>query len=274
MHSFLSDTHFSLNFFIGVFIAGLVALISYKVKFLTKSGAIATFILASLIFGLGGIKWSVPIMAFFVLSSLLSKLRKSINPEVETYFEKSGVRDHIQVAANGGTGGLLVILYFFYHAEIFYFVYAASLASVCADTWATEIGTLFNTKTYNILNFKEIHQGISGGVSINGFIGAIAGSVIIALSSAYWIEGNLYYFLFLIIFSGLLGCIFDSILGASIQGQFECTVCGKVTEKILHCSSKTFLKKGFSWLNNDMVNFFAGIAGGIFIIIFIEFLFI
>ena len=95
---------------IGILFAALIAGISFRVKFLTRSGSIATFILASFIFGLGGIKWSVPILTFFILSSILSKLRKKRNESVEIYFEKSGVRDYLQVIANGGLGGILVII--------------------------------------------------------------------------------------------------------------------------------------------------------------------
>ena len=61
---------------IGILFAALIAGISFRVKFLTLSGSIATFLLASFIFGLGGIKWSVPILTFFILSSMLSKIRK------------------------------------------------------------------------------------------------------------------------------------------------------------------------------------------------------
>ncbi len=47
---------------------------------------------------------------FFLLSSLLPKIIKSKNKEVETYFEKSGARNYLQILANGGLGGMLVIL--------------------------------------------------------------------------------------------------------------------------------------------------------------------
>lgn len=124
-----------------MFFASIIAFLSVKARFLTVGGAIAAFILAGLIFGLGGIKWSVPILTFFILSSILSKLRKKRNVEVEIFFEKSGVRDHYQVIANGGLGGVLVILYAIYPNELFYLIYLATLSAVCADTWATEIGT-------------------------------------------------------------------------------------------------------------------------------------
>jgi uncharacterized protein (TIGR00297 family) len=199
---------------LGLFFAFIVAFISYKVKFLTLSGSIATFILAGLIFGLGGIKWSVPILTFFILSSLLSKLRKKKNEEVDAYFEKTGVRDAMQVLANGGIGGILVIIYSFHNSDLLYLLYIASLAAVCSDTWATEIGTWRKTNTYNILNFKPIPQGLSGGISLQGTLGAFAGAAVIAASGLLWNNLNLptyffyrffleYWEVFLIVSSGL-----------------------------------------------------------------------
>lgn len=256
------------NFFIGSSIALIIVILSYYVKFLTLSGSTATFLLASFIFGFGGLKWSIPIMAFFILSSVLSKIRKKVNNDVETYFEKSGVRDHWQVVANGGIGGILVILNLIFPSELFYYMYVSSLAAVCADTWATEIGTMYRTKTYNILTFKLIDQGVSGGISLIGTLGGISGAMIIAFSGLYWIEINSIYFVLFIIISGIVGSFFDSVLGATIQAQFECGICGKLTEKEFHCNKITKHTKGINWLNNDFVNLLAGIGGGIFILLF------
>ncbi len=274
LYVFLIKPNYGLvsNFTIGSAIALVIVVISYYVRFLTLSGSTATFLLASFIFGFGGLKWSIPIMAFFILSSILSKIRKKVNDDVEKYFEKSGVRDHWQVVANGGIGGVLVILNLIYPSELFYFIYVSSLAAVCADTWATEIGTMYKTKTYNILTFKLIDQGVSGGISLVGTLGGMLGAMIIAFSGLYWIEINNIYFVLFIIISGVSGSIFDSILGATIQAQFECEICGKLTEKEFHCNKITTHKRGFNWLNNDFVNLLAGIGGGIFILLFKELL--
>ena len=137
------------NYILGLFFASLIAYMSLRLKFLTWSGAIATFILAQLIFDLGGIKWSIPIITFFISSSILTKLNNRKNIEVRNYFEKNGARDYLQVIANGGIGGVLVLVNAFYPNQLFYLLYVASLSSVCADTWATEFGTWRKTATYN-----------------------------------------------------------------------------------------------------------------------------
>ncbi len=253
-----------MDFSVGFLLAGIVAFLSYKVKFLTLSGSVATFLLAGFIFGLGGWKWSIPILAFFVLSSLLSKVRKKKNTDVDFYFEKTGVRDHWQVIANGGLSGVLILLNQLYPNDLFYIAYLASLAAVCADTWATEIGTMFPAKTYNILTFEEIAQGISGGVSLRGTLGGFAGAFVIALSGMFWVDASFSYFA-LIVSAGLLGSVVDSLLGATVQLQNRCVVCNKITERQVHCSHRTEYFRGWHWLNNDIVNLAAGFFG-IFVI--------
>ena len=256
-----------LNILLGFFFAAVIVIVSYRVKFLTLSGSIATFFLAGVIFSLGGIKWSVPILTFFILSSILSKLRKKKNEEVELFFEKSGVRDYMQVIANGGAGGVLVILYTLNPNELYYLIYLATLSAVCADTWATEIGTWKKTPTYNILNLKPIEQGVSGGISWVGSVGAVLGSAAIAFSGIVWNSISTLEYFVLIIISGVLGSFFDSLLGATIQAQNLCVVCSKITEKKIHCGSEANHHRGKKWINNDVVNLLSGIAGGVVIVV-------
>ncbi len=261
------ENEFVQNLFLGIVLAGIVSILSFRFKFLTKSGSAATFILAGFIFGFGGWKWSLPIMTFFVLSSLLSKIRKKENKKVETYFEKTGTRDYLQVLANGGFGGLLVIYNQIHYSELNYFIYLASLAAVCADTWATEIGTLKKRNTYNILNLKKIEQGTSGGISFIGTVGALLGSLVIAFSGYFWIDIDPFYYFIVMIIAGVFGSFIDSFLGATIQAQSKCEICFKITEKEIHCGENTTHHHGLKWLNNDAVNFIAGVTSGLMILI-------
>ena len=258
------------NFIIGSLCAALLVAVSYKVKFLTLSGSVTTFILAIFIFGFGGWKWSVPVLSFFIPSSLLSKLREGRNQEVDKFFEKSGRRDYLQVISNGGIAGILVIINSIYPDDLFYLIYLSTLAAVCADTWATEIGTWRVNVTYNILNFQKITQGTSGGISMPGIIGAIIGTLLISLSGLSWIHIGIVLYFSIIIIAGILGCIVDSLLGATVQGLYKCAICEKVTEKYVHCGVPAKFYKGIAWFNNDVVNMFCGAAGALFGFILIK----
>lgn len=259
-----------LNFITGIFLALVISFFSFRFKLLTKNGTAAIFFLAIIIYGFGGWKFTMPILTFFVLSSLLSKVRKKRNPAVETYFEKPGERDHFQVFANGGVAGLLVVLNYFYPSELLYIVYVSSLAAVCADTWATEIGTLSENKTVNILTFKKVEQGVSGGISFTGIIGSYLGALVIASTSLLWIQSDYIAVLLIISFAGLFGSLIDSVLGASIQAKYKCYECEKINEKYIHCSKPGKLQKGIYWVNNDIVNAGSSVSGGIFSILFVD----
>ena len=237
---------------LGVFLALIIVLLSYKAKFLNFSGSVATFILAVLIFGFGGWKWSVPILVFFIISSLLSKAGKKRKEKFKNTFEKSGVRDYAQVVANGGLAGLFIFLHILYPDPLYYHLYLVSLAAANADTWATEIGVLFKTTPRMITTFKKVEPGISGAISFYGTTASFLGSLIIALSG-YFFSISFGSFI-LISIAGFFGSVIDSILGASFQGQYQCTVCTSYTEKKMHCDSPTNRIKGFRWLNNDLVN--------------------
>ena len=258
-----------LNVFSGVIFGLIISIISYKLKLLKLNGAIATFFLAWIIFGFGHVKWTVPILTFFILSSLLSKLRKKINPKINSVFQKGDVRDHVQVLANGGFPGILVLINQIHSSELFYIAYVSAIAAVCSDTWATEIGTLIKAKTFNIINFHQVEQGISGGVSLLGFTGAALGAIIISTSALPWLN-NISELMTIIFISGLLGSTLDSVLGSTLQGKFNCIICDKTVENKIHCGKNSVHINGVTWLNNDAVNLAASFFGGFFSIALVK----
>jgi len=268
IQSFLNKTGDVLlnNLLVGAALALVLVFISIKLKFLTYSGGLAAFILAVPIFGFGGIKWSAPVLAFFILSSMLTKYSESRNPQTKSLFSKTGKRDHIQVFANGGVAAVLVVInqIFSGESELIYALFVSSLAAVCADTWATETGILFKNKTVSILNFKNVAPGTSGGISIAGTIGAITGAFIIALSSLFWIGQNIFNYIILITAAGLFGSLVDSFIGAALQRKNICRVCRKITEKSEHCGEKVNHYSGVKWVSNDFVNFCCSAAGALF----------
>ena len=250
-----------IRFIPAIIFALIILTIAWKYKFLSRSGLVAVFILAVLIFGFSGWKWTTPIVTFFILSSLLSKIENDNKSKIHKSFDKSSKRDFVQVLSNGGIGGLLLIVNQIYQKEILFFLYAGTIAAVCADTWATEIGTLFKSKTINILNLREVGQGVSGAVSIYGLVGAFLGAVSVSIASIFWFEFDKIFFFLIIVTAGFIGSLIDSFLGTAVQAQYKCDVCSEVTERKFHSSKKTNLISGLKWMNNDTVNFFTSISG-------------
>jgi len=237
----------------------IVAVASYYLRFLTASGALATFLLAVVVFGLGGWQWTVPILMFFVSSSLWSKIGRNRKAQFELLFDKSIRRDWAQVVANGGAAGILVILSSFYPLYDLYPLYLGAIAAVTADTWGTEIGLLSKGATVSLLTLKPVDRGTSGGVSENGLLAGIAGAIVIALSGYFWYADD--RTAIVVVIAGTLGSLVDSILGGTIQGQYRCAVCEKPTERKRHCSRAATCVRGFRWVNNDVVNLLCAVAG-------------
>jgi uncharacterized membrane protein len=142
---------------------------------------------------------------------------------------------------------------------------------MCADTISTEVGLLSKTDPRLITHLgRHVPAGTSGGVTILGELGAVTGAAIIGgpawlLAGVGLLPSHLTYQLLVIaIGAGMVGSLVDSLFGATIQGIFKCSVCGKITEKAKHCGEKSIYQKGIAFFENNMVNFTAAAAGGFF----------
>ncbi len=252
----------------GMGLALLIAVISFYVKFLSGSGSVATFLLGAVVFGVGGWEFSLPLLAFFVLSSLLSKFGKKQKAKFADTFQKGGRRDLGQVFANGGIAGILVILWNFFPNDGIYLAFLGSLAAVTADTWGTEIGVFSKIMPRNVINFRQVPPGTSGGVTLLGLLGGLLGSLVIVLAGKAVTARFEPYSLALpamVVIAGLFGSLVDSLFGATVQAQFACPNCGKITEKHVHCANHTtVLHSGVEVIDNDVVNAICAFSGAVF----------
>ncbi|MBU2584195.1 MAG: DUF92 domain-containing protein, partial [Bacteroidetes bacterium] len=241
------------SFSIGFLFSSIIVFISVRFKLLNTEGGLATFVLALFIFGLGEWKWTIPILVFFVFSSLLSKVsEKSKQYPQKRKRTKGNVRDMSQVFANGGLALGTIILNFIFPSEIWYLVYLVSLSVSTADTWSTEIGTWLGKKTCLITTFKQIEKGESGGVSFAGTIGGVIGSIVVI--SVFFVNLQVSMLILLIVF-GTVGSLIDSLMGAAIQAKYYCRGCHATVEIKAHCNAAAKLTSGSSLINNDAVNF-------------------
>jgi uncharacterized protein (TIGR00297 family) len=264
------STVFSLSytkFFGGFLLATLVAIIGWRMKALSSSGAWAAVISGGLIFGLGGIPWAVLLLTFFVSSSALSKAFSQRKRSMNEKFSKGSQRDWQQVLANGGLGVLLVLLYFLFPGnEWIWVAYVGAIAAVNADTWATEVGVLSRTPPRLITTGDVVERGTSGGITPIGSLAAFLGGLLVSLVAAF-ITPKIHLPLFILggSLGGMAGALVDSVIGASVQGIYFCPSCRKETERHpLHsCGTKTNPVRGWRWVNNEVVNFSCSCAGAI-----------
>jgi uncharacterized protein (TIGR00297 family) len=148
-------------------------------------------------------------------------------------------RDAFQVLANGGVTLVLSVLYLIYKVWYLEMLMLVSISVACADTLSSEIGMKFGKKTFGILNFKVLPRGLSGGVSMQGFGGALLGALVIGVFKMdyFWI----------IVISGFLGSVLDSVLGLLFQAKYKRD--GQITDL-----ESVDLVGGYRFVTNDLVN--------------------
>lgn len=258
----------------GLVASTVIALIAHRREALTASGALGAILVGTITFGFGGWIWGILLVAFFALCTALSRYRQADKRQLADKFVKGAHRDMGQVLANGGLAAFISLLYFSYPAPVLLAAFLGSMATVNADTWGTEVGVLSRDLPRLITTWRRVPVGTSGGMTLLGTAAATLGALFMgvlahvlflfeallarndALSLAWIIPTTL--------FSGLLGSLFDSLLGATVQGIFYCARCETETERELHgCGLQTSHLRGWRWLNNDVVNFLSSLGGAL-----------
>jgi uncharacterized protein (TIGR00297 family) len=250
---------------LGFLLAVIVSCLAYRARSLDRSGALAATVVGTIVFGVGGWQWAMLLLAFFITSSGLSRLFKKHKQGLDEKFSKGHERDAGQVFGNGGLATAFVLVHALYpESSLGWVGFAAALAAVNADTWATELGVLNPSSPRLITNLrKRVEKGTSGGVSLLGTLASLTGSALIAVLAALFTD---HWLLFpLISLAGLAGSLFDSFLGATVQAMYYCPTDQKETEKHpLHtCGTGTVHIRGWEWLDNDWVNFACSLLGAV-----------
>ena len=258
---------------LGVILGGAMAAGGYWRGALSRSGAGAAAVVGAVIFGLGGWAWGVLLVAFFVASSALSLYSPRRKAEVAAEkFEKGSRRDWAQVVANGGWATILALLMWQRPTPWLFPALIGALATVTADTWATELGTLSQQPPRLVTNWRVVPPGTSGGVTALGTMAALVGGLFIGtlaytlalFGGAPRLLVNPLWLITIGGFSGLAGAFTDSLLGATVQRINFCPRCQVETERAVHrCGTVTHPLRGWSWMDNDMVNFLASVVGSV-----------
>jgi uncharacterized protein (TIGR00297 family) len=252
---------------IGFIFGALIGIIAWRAQALSPSGAAAATLTGGLIFGLGGIPWAVLLLTFFISSSAISRLFATRKADLSEKFSKGSQRDWGQVMANGGLGATLAIVLGLYPGALWtYVAFTGAMAAVNADTWATELGVFSPTRPKLITSGQPVERGASGGITLWGYVAALAGALLLgSFATIFNQNANPMITLTVAGLAGLAGSTVDSFLGATIQSIYYCPNCKKETERHpLHsCGTETRQIRGWSWLNNDWVNFAGSLTGAL-----------
>lgn len=210
---------------LGLFLSVLIAYISFFGNWITLDATKAVIIFGTLIFGLAGWSLALAVLAFFISSNLLSRwnrFNRYRDRDPDKIFRRPNLskrRNGYQIWANGFWIAIFTISWFLFKTDSILIVAFTALATVTADTWATEIGTVKPGKTVKINTFTPIRPGKDGGVSVKGTVASAIGALLIAcFVFMTGVQQPFWYFLIVLIF-GFGGSLLDSYFGALISDK-------------------------------------------------------
>ena len=254
---------------IAFLLSAIIVALAYWRGSLSGSGAAGALIVGTLTFGLGGWQWGVLLALFFVSSSLLSHFKEGEKRAVAEKFDKGHRRDAGQVIANGGLGAGIAALSAFMpglvaSSAVWFIMFLGVMATVTADTWATELGTLSKRPPRLITTWRVVDVGTSGGISPLGTLVSLLGGLLIGMAAGLMFPNSFLIMALAGAAGGLTGSLVDSLLGATIQRIYYSDARQKETEKRNeNDGTPNRPLRGWAWMSNDMVNLFSSIVGGL-----------
>ena len=183
------------------------------------------------------------------------------------YAKKTGVkkekhtRTGRQIVAVGLVPLTFVIVSYFTKEIIFQYLFTLAITEQFADSMASDIGRLTNGKNVDIIGFKPMEKGLSGGVSLLGTLVALFSCFFLPLIPFLFNRLELIPFLLIGAFA-FVGVLVDSVLGSLFQVLYLCPNCGKRVETHNHCEVEAEKIKGFKIIDNTMVNLLTGVVCG------------
>jgi len=251
----------------GLVLSAFIGAVAYRRHSLDRSGWLGAIITGTATFGLGGWTWGSVLIVFFVTSSALSHFRQAQKQRIAgEKFEKGGRRDLWQALANGGAGAALALVYGLTGEPVMLLAaYVGVMATVTADTWATEIGVLSPHPPRLITSGRIVAPGTSGGVTLYGISASAGGALLIGATTLLFMVAERGVWLVALLpaalVGGVVGSLVDSLLGATVQAMYLSPT-GETEKRASRDGVRYPLLRGWRWMNNDMVNFLSSLAGG------------
>lgn len=246
---------------LGLLLAVAIASAAWRARALSPGGAVGAVAVGGMTFGFGGWLPALLLIFFFTSSSLLSRVGAARKRALAEQFAKGSRRDAGQVAANGALAAISAAIFGLTGSELWWAGMLGALAAVTADTWATELGVLARSTPRRLIDWQPAQPGASGAVTVEGTLAAVTGASAVGGVAAIGVgQPGL---VLAAGAAGLAGSLLDSLLGAGVQARYWCPHCEKETERHpLHtCGNPTQFEGGWSWMDNDWVNFLCSSGG-------------
>lgn len=215
---------------------------------------------------MAGWGWAALLVWWFVTASALTRLGREIKRHrTHGVLAPSSARTAMQVGANGALFALCAFVGERTGVPWVSMMALGALAAAAADTWATEVGTLWGGTPRVLFGGGTVPPGMSGGVTRVGLLASVAGAMAVAAPGAWLVPSVPWRTVAATVATaGVLGGLVDSALGATVQTRRHCSTCDRLTEREVHdCGTRTTHARGLRWMTNDTVNLLATVAGAL-----------
>jgi len=202
-------------------LCGILSLLAFKFRLLTASGSAASFGVGVVIGWFGSISWLVLLIIFVLLGFAVTRYRIQVKIKRHLQEGQRGERTYRNVLANSLVPAIIAVLAAATgpQADLALTVaYLSAISVAAADTTASELGVL-SSRTFLITDFRPVEPGTDGGVSAAGTTWALIASAFSSIIGWLVIMPSVPIDATILvpIAAGVLGCMVDSVIGATLE---------------------------------------------------------
>ena len=221
------------------------AILSPK-KLLTPWGIAHAWVLGVIVWGTLGWKGYAVVMFYFLVGSAVTRIGMAEKEAAGIAEKRGGARGPENVWGSAAAGTICALLAWGIHQfgneqsetlwiPLLLLGYVASFATKLSDTTASEVGKAYGQRTFLITTLQPVPRGTEGAVSLEGTLGGLLASVIIA--SVAWAIG-------LVSIGGIGICAIAAFIATNAESVIGAT-----------------LQEKLDWLTNEWVNVINTVIG-------------
>jgi uncharacterized protein (TIGR00297 family) len=193
------------------------ALLAWGMRGVTARGALAGFLCTFFIATAAGYGGFVTVLVVFALTLFATHFGQHRKLAAGIAELKGGRRGY-QVLANLSAAAIVAVPAIFSPrvAPLLFAAMTAALCEAASDTVSSEIGKAVARRSHLITNLHSVAAGADGGITFQGTLaGIIAAWIIAAVAASLNVISD--YWIFPAMIAGVVGMLFDSVLGATLQ---------------------------------------------------------
>ena len=200
----------------------LIAL-AQPLPLLTRSGWVHAGGLGTILWGCLGWQGWLSVVIYLFLGSFVTRLGFERKQESGLAEGRGGRRGPENLWGSAATGACLAILFALKlgSGRLLLVGFAASFAAKLADTFGSEIGKRWGSKTFLITSLRPVPAGTDGAISVEGTLASSLGSFAMTFVMVSLFYDQIGRFAFVIFIAGFIATLFESFLGALFQQRLS-----------------------------------------------------